>query len=265
MTQSRLDEVRRDLIAEQKSLDEVVAGIGDNQWCLATASPGWCVADQIGHLTYFDGTAAVAIDDPDAFRAGLDELIVLASRLGIDEVTLGAFRELAPADQLAEWRANRSTLAQSAATLREGTRVAWYGPSMSAASFLSARLMETWAHGTDVAGALGRHLPATSRLHHIVQIGYLTRRWSYSVHGEAPPAGRVRVEVESPDGETWRFGDDDADDVVRGPAEDFCLVVTQRRHLDDTKLTTGELGRHWLLRAQAFAGGPSTGPEPRQP
>jgi hypothetical protein len=50
---------------------------------------------------------------------------------------------------------------------------------------------------------------------------------------------------------------------VRGPAEDFCLVVTQRRHLDDTSLVTGQLGRHWLLKAQAFAGGPSEGPRPK--
>ena len=31
----------------------------------------------------------------------------------------------------------------------------WYGPSMSARSFVTARLMETWAHGMDVADALG--------------------------------------------------------------------------------------------------------------
>ena len=31
----------------------------------------------------------------------------------------------------------------------------WYGPSMGAKSFLTARLMEVWAHGQDVVDAIG--------------------------------------------------------------------------------------------------------------
>jgi uncharacterized protein (TIGR03084 family) len=258
-----LDLVRADLVAEQQSLDGIVSVIDDDQWRLATPSPGWDVADQIGHLTYFDGTATDAILDPDAFKAGVDALFVGAVEVGLDEFTLGSFRSLRPAGQLAAWRANRATLARAAQTLREDSRVEWYGPSMSAKSFLTARLMETWAHGTDVAAALGVALPATDRLRHVAQLGYVTRKWSYTVRGEELPAGRVRLELTGPGGDLWTWGDADADDVVRGSAQDFCLVVTQRRHLDDTALTTGELGRHWLLRAQAFAGGPTEGPLPR--
>jgi hypothetical protein len=52
--------------------------------------------------------------------------------------------------------------------------------------------------------------------------------------------------------------------VVRGPAEDFCLVVTQRRHVDDTALrVAGDVARDWLEKAQAFAGPPTDGPAPR--
>jgi len=48
-------------------------------------------------------------------------------------------------------------------------------------------------------------------------------------------------------------------DRVEGSALDFCLVVTQRRHLDDTKLdVTGDHAREWLQIAQAFAGEPTT-------
>jgi hypothetical protein len=71
------------------------------------------------------------------------------------------------------------------------------------------------------------------------------------------------VELIGPHGDIWRLGPDDADEAVRGSAEEFCLVVTQRRHLDDTALVTDMLGRDWLLRAQAFAGAPSLGPPPR--
>ena len=55
---------------------------------------------------------------------------------------------------------------------------------------------------------------------------------------------------------------DDATELVKGSAEDFCLVVTQRRHLDDTTLDATPLAREWLLIAQAFAGPATDGPAP---
>jgi uncharacterized protein (TIGR03084 family) len=180
-----------------------------------------------------------------------------------DELTLGEYRRMSPGELLAAWRTNRARLAAAASTLTDDARVIWYGPSMGAKSFLTARLMECWAHGQDIVDTVGAARPVTDRLRHIAQLGFITRGWSYANRGETPPDGSVRLELTSPSGETWTWGPDDADDVVRGAALDFCLVVTQRRHLDDTALTCGELGRHWLLRAQAFAGGPSDGPAPR--
>lgn len=260
---SNLNEVRADLIDEQASLDELVADITSDQWRLATPSPGWNVTDQIGHLAFFDAAAVTAIVDPEAFRVGLNELFEGAAAVGIDEYALGTFRQLPPDERLATWRQGRSQLDQAATTLRDDTRVIWYGPSMGAKSFLTARLMEVWAHGTDVADALGVRLRATDRLRHVAQLGFITRKWSYAVRGEEPPAGEVRLELLSPSGQRWTWGPQDADDAIIGSAEEFCLVVTQRRHVDDTSLKTGALGRHWLLRAQAFAGGPTIGPERR--
>jgi uncharacterized protein (TIGR03084 family) len=260
---SQLGALRVDLADEQQSLDDVVAHLAHDEWLLATSSPGWSVSDQIGHLSYFDAAATSAIAEPERFRAGLDELYEGAATQGFDQYTLGAFRELSPPEQLNSWRRNRTTLLEAAASLHEGDRIAWYGPSMGAASFLTARLMETWAHGTDIVEALGTDRPATDRLRHIVRLGYMTRNWSYVVRGEEPPAGDVRLDLAGPAGVHWTWGDDGAVDIVRGPAEEFCLVVTQRRHLGDTSLATGDVGRHWLLRAQAFAGGPSNGPQAR--
>jgi uncharacterized protein (TIGR03084 family) len=262
-----LSDIRADLAAEQAALDDVVGALRDEQWALATPSPGWSVADQISHLTYFDGTAAQAITDPDAFAAARDELFRIAlsgeGAAAADELTLGAYRAMTPAELLAAWRGNRQVLADAAATLGDDDRVIWYGPSMSAKSFLTARLMECWAHGQDVVDTVGATRPATERLRHIAQLGFITRGWSYTNRGEEVPAGTIRLELVAPSGESWTWGPDDADDTVRGSAEDFCLVATQRRHLDDTGLVTGELGRHWLVRAQAFAGGPTDGPAPR--
>ena len=260
---SELDTLRRDLVDEQAALDEVVGDIKDQEWQRATPSPGWSVADQIGHLTYFDTSAATAIADPDDFRIGVSELVAGATNEGFDTFTLGGFRSLSPNEQLAAWRRARRALADAAQSLRDETRVPWYGPPMSAKSFLSARLMETWAHGIDVASALDVTRPPTERLRHVARLGFITRRWSYQVRGEELPAGDVRLELTSPAGETWTWGPASGVDTVKGPAEEFCLVVTQRRHVDDTSLVAGDLGHHWLVRAQAFAGAASDGPKPR--
>lgn len=259
-----VSQLRRDLLAEQESLEHVVGDIDEEQWRRPTSSPGWSVADQISHLSYFDASAATAIVDPDRFQADLEELIDQSASHGVDGATLAPFRSLSGRALLGRWRDARHRLNEAAETLHDGQRVPWYGPSMGATSFLTARLMETWAHGVDVVDSLGVDRPASDRLRHVAQLGYITRAWSYRVRGEEPPSSDVRVELTSPRGEIWTWGQDDAQETLRGSAEDFCLVVTQRRHVDDTSLVTGATGRDWLLRAQAFAGAASLGPEPRR-
>lgn len=257
-----VSEVRADLIAEQEDLDSIVASIDDAAWRTPTPSPRWDVADQIGHLAYFDVAAATAINDPDAFAQLVADLLTHgAGDEAMDEFTLSGYRRIASAELLESWRSARSQLAEASAGLDDTDRVLWYGPSMGAKSFLTARLMETWAHGQDVADALGVTRTATDRLRHIAQLGFITRKWSYANRGLAMPDAEVLVQLEGPSGVVWTFGPDAADEMVHGPAEEFCLVVTQRRHVDDTTLTTTPLARDWMLKAQAFAGPPTHGPE----
>lgn len=253
-------EVLADLRAEQQTLDDIVAGLDADQWQLPTPSPGWSVADQIGHLTYFDRSAALAITDPPAFH---DSMLALLDSSGEDP-TLGPYRAMSPDELLAAWRSGRDELAAASATLANDTRVAWYGPSMGSKSFLTARLMEAWAHGQDVVDAVGATHEPTDRLRHIAQLGFITRGWTYVNRGLDVPSTPVRVELTSPSGETWTFGPEDAAESIVGTAEDFCLVTTQRRHVDDTDLVvTGDSARDWMEKAQLFAGPASDGPPPR--
>ncbi len=254
--------VAHDLSAEQQALDSVVAELDYPAWRWATPSPRWAVADQIAHLTYFDESAARAITDPNAFAQDVARLLAVAADgdIAIDQLTLGELRRLAPPQLLERWRRGRTLLADAAATLDDDTRVAWYGPSMGAKSFLTARLMETWAHGQDVVDSVGVDRPATDRLRHVAQLGFITRSWAYTNRGRDVPTEQVHVRLAAPSGATWTFGPADATESVAGPAEDFCLVVTQRRHLDDTGLAATPLAREWLLIAQAFAGPPTDGP-----
>lgn len=263
-------EVLADLLAEQQTLDDLVAGLDATQWALPTPSPGWTVADQIGHLTYFDGTAALAITDPAAFQDAMGALLGAggAGAGSADDITLGPARSRTPEELLAAWRTNRATLAEAGATLDNDTRIAWYGPSMGSKSFLTARLMEVWAHGQDIVDAVDGSREPTDRLRHIAQLGVITRGWTYVNRGLEVPSTPVRVELTSPSGETWSFGPDPSTDPaaesIVGPALDFCLVTTQRRHVADTALVvTGASALDWMEKAQLFAGPPSDGPAPR--
>jgi uncharacterized protein (TIGR03084 family) len=260
-----VSDVLADLIAEQNALDALVSEIPDRDWSLPTPSPGWTIADQIGHLMYFDGTAALAITDPDAFTGTVAELLagMAGGTAGGSDPTLDDARVMEPSELLEAWRVNRTVLGAAAGTLADDTRVVWYGPSMGAKSFLTARLMEVWAHGQDIVDTLGARREATDRLRHIAQLGFITRGWSYANRGMTAPDVTVRVELIAPSGATWTYGPDDATESVSGPAEDFCLVATQRRHVDDTALVVnGDAARDWMLKAQAFAGAATDGPVP---
>ena len=253
-----------DLADEHAALDEVVRPLRAEEWGLATPSPGWSVRDQIGHLHHFDGTAHLSATDPTAFIAQRTQLLEHLTEAGIDDTTLAFARAVPPDELLAAWRQGRDALLAACATLGPKDRLEWYGPPMSAMSFVTARLMETWAHGQDVVDAIGGARRPTDRLRHVAHLGVRTRAFSYAIRGMDPPLGEVRVELAAPSGASWEWGPADAADRVRGAAVDFCFVVTQRRHRSETELqTVGPLATEWMAIAQAFAGGPSPGRSPK--
>ena len=258
-----VDETIKDLTEEQQSLDPIVSKLDNHMWKTPTASDRWNVADQIGHLTYFDNAASLAITDPDKFKASFDDLIASAANgnESSDDFTLGAYRSMTPEDLLEAWRDGRKNLSNAASTLENDSRVIWYGPSMGANSFLTARLMETWAHGQDIIDAVGGERPDTSRLRHIAHLGAITRGWSYVNRRLEIPEDEVYISLTGPDGQIWTWGSSEASNSVEGLAKDFCLVVTQRRHLEDTELEViGDVAKDWMGLAQAFAGPPTNGP-----
>ena len=71
-------------------------------------------------------------------------------------------------------------------------------------------------------------------IRHVAHIGVRTRNFAFSVHGLDAPAEEFRIELTAPSGDLWSWGPEDADQSVRGSAYDFCLLVTQRVHRDDT-------------------------------
>ncbi|WNM35979.1 TIGR03084 family metal-binding protein [Streptomyces sp. Li-HN-5-11] len=251
-----------DLCAQSEELDRLVAGLSPQQWALATPAQGWTVAHQIAHLAWTDHSSLLAVTDQDAFARELEKALVAPGDFVDNGAQEGAGKP--PGQLLADWRAGRDALAEALRDAPAGARFPWYGPPMSTASMATARLMETWAHGLDVADALGVvRADPTDRLRHIVRLGVRTRDFAFGVHGLPVPFEEFRIELTSPSGELWAYGPEDADDRVTGPALDFCLLVTQRAHRTDLALRAeGPDADRWLDIAQAFAGPPGTGRPP---
>lgn len=242
----------QDLADEHAALDAVVADLDEAGWATPTLASGWDVRATIVHIVQADEAGYLAVADAAGFEAAKAKVIAG----GLDTFGSGAGRS--GADTLAWWRDTRGRMLAAFAALGAKDRIPWFGPSMSALSFATARLMETWSHGQDVADALGRTIAPTDRLRHVAHIGVTTRGWSYVNRGLAVPDAPVYVELLAPSGATWSWGPADAEDRVTGDALDFCLVVTQRRPVDTTALhTEGGAARQWMELAQAFAGPPT--------
>ena len=255
-----------DLTAESDQLRVTVERLGPDGWTWPTPAPGWTVATQVAHLLWTDEVAVLAAHShqtPEAKQAW-DGVVLAAINDPMGYVDAGAFEIAAlPRDEvLSRWTAGRAGLRDALTALPDGQRMPWFGPPMSAASMATARFMETWAHALDVYDAAGPRPEPTDRIRHVAHLGVRTRNYSYSVHGEGPPAEEFRVELTAPSGELWTWGPPDAEQSVRGPAYDFCLLVTQRVNRADTDLVAvGGDAEHWLRIAQAFAGPPGPGRE----
>jgi uncharacterized protein (TIGR03084 family) len=263
-----------DLSAESVVTRDLISGLDEAGWHTPTPAAGWDIADQVSHLAYFDEVTVASAVDADEFIA---ERTAAEAAGGIAPDTIAArFRDLSGAELLAWFDTARQELLSTFVTIDPAARLPWFGPAMSAASSLTARLMETWAHTQDIADALGVTREPTGRLRHVAHIGIGARGYSYAVRGLPLPSAPVRVELVPPAGPepsastglststappgTWTWGPADAKDRITGPALDFCLLVTQRRHRDDVTLAIdGPAATEWMTIAQAFAGAAGPG------
>ncbi|MET3807523.1 uncharacterized protein (TIGR03084 family) [Nakamurella sp. UYEF19] len=248
-----------DLRAEGEELLSTLFELDDPAWSLATPAVGWDIHDQVVHLAFFDQMTSLALTRPEEFTATAESV----TAAGIDWVdVISRERRALPAPKVLDWFVKtRGAVIGALVEVGPEARRPWFGPSMSAASSASARLMETWAHSQDIHDALGLMRLPSQRVRHVCHLGVLTRRFSYDNRGLVMPEVDVRVELVAPAGQVWTWGDEQSPARIVGDAWDFGLVVTQRRSLAEVNVSaTPGPAAEWLSIAQTFAGRPSDGP-----
>lgn len=248
-----LEGVLADLEAENASIRERLAPLDEAGWRTPTPAEGWDVATTIVHLAWTDECAIAAGTDKQAWDALV--LRAIEDPTGFVDAEAFAGARATGAEILARWDASRPAVIAMLRAVAPGEKLPWFGPPMSPTSMATARFMETWAHGLDIADALGAAVEPTDRIRHIAHLGVRTRNFAFGNHGLEPPAEEFRIELTAPSGELWTWGPEDAAQRVRGSAIDFCRLVTQRVHRNDTDLVAvGAQAEQWLGIAQAFAG-----------
>ncbi|MVZ89740.1 TIGR03084 family protein [Microbacter sp. ANSKLAB05] len=252
------------LAALSARVDELARTAGADRWNTESPAEGWDVAMQIAHLAWTDEVSVTAIRDAEAFQAVVDK--AMTDPTGFVDAGAAEIAATGRDEVLARWRLARGELADALKAADPGEKIPWFGPPMRSKSMTTARIMETWAHGVDVADALGVAVdtdPAfLGALPHVARLGWKTRDFAYMMNGLEAPASEVHVALTQADGTVLEFGPADAEQRVTGPILDFCLLVTQRVHLDDTALeAVGEDALGWMRIAQAFAGLPGGGRE----
>jgi len=260
---SGLQDVITALTADGEDVDRLVKDLDAAQWALPTPAPGWTVAHQVAHLAATFRMAGLAASDPAAFGA-------MAAKLSPDfaanvDYALSAFVNDPPEVLLSRWRAERDAAFKALAAVPADQVVPWLVRPLPPAILACAGMMELFGHGQDIADALGAQRTHTDRLHYLVAFAVRTWDFGYLARELPTPDVEFRFEITGPSGAVWEFGPADAANRVTGPAVDFCLLVTRRRHHSDLAVTaTGPEATAWLEIAQAYRGPAGEGREPGQ-
>jgi uncharacterized protein (TIGR03084 family) len=250
-----------DLLAEYDELNAILSTLTEQQWQQKSLFKGWSIYDHVEHLHFFDLQGLNAIKQPKTFEhyvAQFKEKAKVQSFVEIarDHIGLQSHQQL-----LTKWSSTYLELIQYLQTFSTEQKLPWFGPPMSALSFISARLMETWAHGQSILDTLNIPRSGTERLYYIAELGVKTFSWSFKGKGLPVPAIKPFVELTSPSGDIWQWNDPKSTSKISGSALGFCQVVTQTRNAADTNLMiNGICAQQWLEVAQCFAGKPSRPP-----
>ena len=253
-----------DFREESEALYGLLAPLGDPEFETKTLFKGWTINQVIGHLHMWNWAADLSLKGGSAFPDFYGR-VTEARQKG---KTLREFEKewrggASGKKLLGTWRSFFHEMSERFGAADPKARVKWAGPDMSVRSSITARLMETWAHGQAVYDVLGVERVDGDRIRNVAVLGVNTFGWTFANRGLEVPADVPYVRLTAPSGEAWEWNETSATNFVQGSATEFCQVVAQTRNIADTRLrVVGETATRWMAIAQCFAGPPEEPPAP---
>ncbi|MEJ6500092.1 MAG: TIGR03084 family metal-binding protein [Rhodobacterales bacterium] len=255
-----------DFRQEINVLASVLESLSEADFEQVTLFKGWTINDVIGHLYMFDVAALKSLESDTAFDQFFAPIAALMGEGKTLLETQYPWLDGLKGRALYEaWRKNANTVADSFSTTDPKKRLKWAGPDMSALSSVTARQMETWAHGQEIFDVLGKERQEGDRIRNIAHLGVNTFGWAFINRKLPVPNPAPYVRLVGPSGAVWEWNEPQADNAVSGQAVEFASVVTQVRGFQDTSLVaTGPTASRWMEIAQCFAGPAETPPSKGQ-
>jgi len=240
-------DILSDLVAEQQFLDQSLQRIPIKVWDLKTPNKPWTVRDTIAHLADFEELGADAINGGERVREWQNTSDLEASK----KKAIQRGRAMRPQDVIEWWRGGRAKVVEPLSHMNGEDRINWIAGDMSARTFATFRLMETWMHGLDIYATLGIEVEDTPRIRHICWLGWKTLPYAFKEAGEDYEP--VRVEVIGPGYSRWIYGPENTDQLIKGSASDWARIVVRRAKPKDTRLkVTGEHAETAIQVARAY-------------
>ncbi|VAX08944.1 FIG01023461: hypothetical protein [hydrothermal vent metagenome] len=250
-----------DFKEESEALYRLLKNISDDQMARPTGFKGWTVNNIIGHLHMWNWAADLSLCDREAFTDFYVKAHPAVQSNGLRDFETKWLDGLTGRDLLAAWRQFYLEAADRFAAADPKFRVKWGGPEMSVRSSITARLMETWAHGQALYDLMGEERIDHDRIKNIAVLGVNTFGWTFINRKLDIPKPAPYVRLQAPSGGVWEWNEPENADRVEGTATDFCQVVTQTRNVADTDLKiSGDIAQQWMVFAQCFAGPPEDPP-----
>jgi uncharacterized protein (TIGR03084 family) len=191
------------------------------------------VRDSVVHLAYADDLAhEYASDGPGELAASVAAALSSGDVAAFEVQMKARGRAMSPRAVLEWWRSSGARLRDVLRGLDARARLPWGPMEMSARSFATARLMETWAHGLDCFAAASVEPMDTDRLRHVAWLSVRALPYAFASPGLDPP-GAVRLSLVLPSGARWTSGSDGAPTVITGTASDWCRVAVRRDRADE--------------------------------
>lgn len=254
----------QDFRDEVDTLAAILQPLADADFDQRTLFKDWTLNDVIGHLHMFDHAALLTLESREAFSAFFGRIAQgLQKGQTLLDTQIPWLDGLHGRALFEAWQKTAGQVADAYAAADPKLRVAWGGPDMSVLSCITARQMETWAHGQEVFDALGQLRVDTDRIRNICHLGVSTYGWTFANRKLPVPEPAPYVELIAPSGTVWTWNDAQSDNRINGSAIGFAQIVAQVRNVADTDIkTTGEVASQWMQIAQCFAGPVETPPAP---
>ena len=160
---------------ESEALYELLADLSDADLATPTAFKGWTINQVLRHLHVWNQGADLSLSQPEQFQQFMSALTARMEKGGgLPDFEAEYLEGLAGRRLLATWHDYLEGMANRFAAADPSMRVKWAGPDMSVRSSITARLMETWAHGQDIYDLLRLPRENTDRIKNIAVIGVKT-------------------------------------------------------------------------------------------